>query len=551
MAARRQAGRRVSVVLASAGLVATAACAGSGGGPAAPSAASLVSTTPPGAGAVDRVTWALPYGEPTTLDPAKVGDYSPQTVEANLCDTLLRMKPDFSVGPGLAEKASWTDDHTLVLDLRAGVRFWDGTPLQAQDVVYSLKRQTDPQTQGIYGSALAMVTSIDATGPNQVTVRTKAYDQSLIKALATPFGAVNQEAYAKKAGAAYGTPTGGVMCTGPYKLGSWKSGDSVTLERNDAYWDPQIKPKVGQVVFRFVTNSNTLTSALLSGEVDGVYELPPTSATALAKAGNGTTYLGPATQNVMLVPGNAQSPAADRRLLDALSLAVDRDALLKNVFGGAAAPLKSLAPPLTWGGDPAAVQLNAAYAALPSAEQPNIEQAKQLVAQAGVPSRPLVAAMPAGDQRSLQIMTFVQAAAKKAGVDVQIRQLQPTEMSSLFYDPSIRQGLDLILTFGYVGAPDATAYVADMVTPGGLFNWTNYDNADVTRLLGQARSTSDPVASAQAYIDAQSRFAPTIPVVYLAAPYERMFMNKRISGAPSSFAYMGMPWAAYLGGTTQ
>ncbi|MGR7000593.1 hypothetical protein ACU686_25330 [Yinghuangia aomiensis] len=118
----------MSVVLASAGLVATAACAGSGGGPAAPSAASLVSTTPPGAGAVDRVTWALPYGEPTTLDPAKVGDYSPQTVEANLCDTPLRMKPDFSVGPGLAEKASWTDDHTLVLDLRAGVRFWDGTP---------------------------------------------------------------------------------------------------------------------------------------------------------------------------------------------------------------------------------------------------------------------------------------------------------------------------------------------------------------------------------------------------------------------------------------
>jgi peptide/nickel transport system substrate-binding protein len=254
---------------------------------------------------------------------------------------------------------------------------------------------------------------------------------------------------------------------------------------------------------------------------------------------------------VMLVPGNAQSPAADRRLLDALSLAVDRDALIKNVFGGAAAPLKSLAPPLTWGGDSAAVQLNAAYAALPAVEQPNIEQAKQLVAQAGVPSRPLVAAIPAGDQRSLQIMTFVQAAAKKAGVDLQIRQLQPTEMSSLFYDPSIRQGLDLILTFGYVGAPDATAYVADMVTPGGLFNWTNYDNADVTRLLGQARSTSDPVASAQAYIDAQSRFAPTIPVVYLAAPYERMFMNKRISGAPSSFAYMGMPWAAYLGGTTQ
>ncbi|MET9319265.1 ABC transporter substrate-binding protein [Streptomyces sp. NPDC003038] len=548
MAARRQ----VLTVLISVGLLAATSCTSApSGGDGTSRATGLTTTTPPGPASVDSVTWALPYGEPTTLDPAKVGDYSPQTVGANLCDTLIRMNADFSLSPGLAEKTTWTDDRTLVLDLRTDVTFWDGSPMTPQDVVYSLERQTDPKTQALYGNYLATVASIEVTGPHQVTLRTKTYDQTLPKALSTSFGAVNQKVYTEKAGAAYGTAKGGVMCTGPFKPASWKPGDSITLERNDAYWDSRLKPKAARIVFKFITNSNTLTSALLSGEVDGTYELPPSSATALATARNGRTYLGPSTQNVLLIPGSAASPAADRRLLDALSLTVDRTALIKNVFGGDATTLRSLVPPLTWSGDKAAAQLDAAYEALPAVPKPDLGQAKKLMEQVGPVPRPLVAAIPAGDQKGLQILTFLQASAKQLGVEIRIRQLQPTEMSSLFYDPSIRQGIDLILTFGYVAMPDPSSYVAEMVTPRGLFNWTNYDNADVTRLLAQARTATDPVASAKAYIEAQALFTPTVPVVYLASTHERMFMNKRISGAPTSFAYTGMPWAASIGGTAK
>ncbi|MEV0600329.1 ABC transporter substrate-binding protein [Streptomyces sp. NPDC050315] len=542
--------KTVLTVLTSVGLLAATACSSSSNGNGETvKPERLTTTTAPGTSEVDRVTWALPYGEPTTLDPAKVGDYSPQTVEANLCDTLTRMNADFSLSPGLAEKVTWSNDRTLVLDLRPGVKFWDGSSMTPEDVVYSLERQRDPKAQALYGNYLAAVTSIKVTGPHQVTLRTKEFDQTLPKALSTSFGAVNKKAYTEKAGPAYGTAKGGLMCTGPFRLDSWKPGSDITLERNDSYWDAELEPKVRQVEFKFITNNNTLTSALLSGEVDGAYELPPSSATALAKAGNGTVHLGPSTQNVLLIPGSAESPAADRRVLDALSLVIDREALIKNVFGGNATTLKSLVPPLTWRGDKAAGQFDAAYAALPDVPEPDAEKAKKLVARAGPVPRPLVAAIPAGDQRSLQAMTFIQAAAEKIGVDIRIRQLQPTEMSSLFYDPSVRKSLDLVLTFGYVGMPDPASYVAESVTPRGLFNWTNYNNPEVTRLLDQARTASDPAASAKAYAEAQALFTPTTPAVFLATTHERMFMNKRISGAPTSFAYMGMPWAAHLGGT--
>ncbi|WP_217247307.1 ABC transporter substrate-binding protein [Streptomyces sp. AC602_WCS936] len=538
--------------LTTTGLLAVASCTGStDSGDTSPGARRLTLTTAPGSAEVDHVTWALPYGEPTTLDPAKVGDYSPQTVGANLCDTLLRMNADFSLGPGLAQKVSWTDDRTLVLDLRSDVRFWDGSPMTPADVIHSLERQRDPGTQALYGNYLSAVTSIKATGPHQVTLRTKSYDQTLRKALATSFGAVNKKAYTEKAGLAYGTPKGGLMCTGPFELGSWKPGSTITLTRNDSYWDGELKPKVKQIEFQFITNSNTLTSALLSGEVDGTYELPPSSAVALGKADNGAVHLGPSTQNVLLIPANAESPAADRTLLDALSLVIDREALVDNVFGGDGAPLKSLVPPFTWRGDPAAEEFDAAYEALPADPKPDVAKAKKLVAESGRPPRPLVTAIPAGDQRSLQALTFIQAAAEKIGVEIEIKQLQPTEMSSLFYDPSIREGLDLVLTFGYVGMPDPASYVAEMVNPRGIFNWTGYDNPEATRLLDRARTASDPAASAKAYGRAQALFTPTVPAVYLATTHERMYLNKRLSGVPVSFAYSGMPWAAHLGGTAE
>ncbi|NGN66613.1 ABC transporter substrate-binding protein [Streptomyces sp. A7024] len=533
-------------------LLVTAACtdaADGGGGSSGPTR--LTSTTGPGKSAVDRVTWALPYGEPTTLDPAKVGDYSPQTVEANLCDTLTRMNPDFSLRPGLAKKVSWEGDRALVLELRPDVKFWDGSPMTAQDVVHSLERHRDPKTQGLYGQLFAGVTTIKATGPHQVTLRTKGHDQTLPKALSSSVGAVSKAAYVKKAGAAYGTAKGGLMCTGPYKLGSWKSGAGLNLERNDAYWDPELKPKAARIAFKFITNSDTLTGALLSGEVDGTYELPPSSAKALGKSAKGAIHLGPSTQNVLLIPGHAKSPAADRRLLDALSQVIDRDALIKNVFGGDGTTLKSLVPPLTWRGDPAAATYDSAYEKLPAVPKPDLARAKKLLKKAGPVGRPLTAAIPAGDQRGLQAMTFIQAAAKKLGVEIKIRQLQPTEMSSLFYDPAIRKGLDLVLTFGYVAMPDPASYVAESVVPGGIFNWTNYRNDAVTRHLDEARTASDPAASAQAYAKAQAIFTTTTPAVFLATTHERMFMNKRISGAPASFAYAGMPWAAYLGGTSK
>jgi peptide/nickel transport system substrate-binding protein len=156
-------------------------------------------------------------------------------------------------------------------------------------------------------------------------------------------------------------------------------------------------------------------------------------------------------------------------------------------------------------------------------------------------------ALGAGNQTELQLATFLQATAKSIGLNFKLRQMPATEFSSLFYDPTKRQDVDMVLTEGYLEIPDPVSYPLLAVPKGALFNWFNYDSPQATALLQQSRRSEDPVAAAEAYVQAQAHFEPDKVVIPIASPYELLFMNKRITGAPASFAYINMPWAAMIG----
>ncbi|HEV7771932.1 MAG TPA: ABC transporter substrate-binding protein [Conexibacter sp.] len=529
-------------------VLATGCGSSSGGSSSAPNGGTenVVETTPAATGELDHVTWDLPWGEPTTLDYAKADDYSPNAVVSNLCDKLRVMKPDFTYAPGLATAWRNPDPKTLVYTIRSGVRFWDGSPLTADDVVASMRRNLDPKAEPVYGTFYKNVASIEKTGPLQVTVHFKQPDELFNKQMATVAGSVAKASYMEEKGAKFGTPTGGVMCTGPFKLVKWESGSSITVERNDDYWDAQLQPKVRQLDFKFITDSSTLTSALQSGAIDGAYEVPVSSAATLEKSTSGTLYQGRSLAHILIHPIPADGPIADPRVREALSFAIDRAALARNVYGGRATPMRTIATSSVWGSSPARAIYQKAYDALPPATQ-DLARAKQLIEQAGRPSKPLVLAIAAGDQPSLQMATFVQADAKQIGLPITIRQLQPTDYSNVFYIPSARRGLDMIWTSGWWEGPDPLALMPALTDPDGTYNWIKYDNPKVTQLLTKAQSTLDESASAKAFVQAQAIYSPDVPTIPLLDQNELLYLNKGLTGAPASFSYLFSPWAAHLG----
>lgn len=509
----------------------------------------LTNSAPGGTHPLHAITWDLPNGEPTTVDPVKSGDYGPYTITSNLCDDLFRMNPNFSQSPELAQSYSYRDGRkTLVLNIRHGVKFWDGHPVTAADVAFSLQRNMNPSTGSVTGGFFTTVSSIDQTGPDQVQIHFKSPDELLIKELATPAGAVVEKAYVQKVGnKAFGTAKGGVMCSGPYELTKWTPGTQIVLTANPHYWDTSLQPKIHQVTVKFISNTSTVTSALESGEINGAYEVPATSVHALRNTSAGKLYFGPSLQVVELAPASKTGPAANPAVREALSMTLDRAAIGQKIFSGAATPNLALTPPSAWAPASARSIYAAAYRALPGGTQ-NLAKAKQLIAGVHDASQPMTLAIESGDQASSELATLIQQYAGQIGLHVQIKQMQPLDFSNLFYEPQYRKGLDLVLTSGWLDVPDQLDYLPFFVYPSGLFNWTGYDSHSVQKLVNQAVTTFDPQTRARLLVQAQRKYMNDQIVIPILNLDEVTFLGSHLGGATTSFAYIYEPSFAYMGG---
>ncbi|MGB0099807.1 MAG: ABC transporter substrate-binding protein [Nocardioides sp.] len=535
--------------MALAGALGLTACSGGSDGPGTSelTTSDVVDTTPAGTEPVDSIVWGLPTGEPTSIDPIVSGATSEMTVSPNLCENLLRVEPDFSIQPAVASFADWVDDTTFVIDLRDDVTFWDGTALTAEDVVYSLERTADRKGPSFWSEGFRYVTSIEKTGPLQVTLEFSQPDAQFRNGLAGPAGGVVQAAFASKVGRAFGTAQGGVMCTGPYEFVGWTTGDSIEVKANPDYWDGP--PNVGAITFQFISDAATLTTALRAGEIDGAYDLPVSTAVALEKADSGTVYRGNSTQSLSFGPTSSKGFGADPKVREALNLAIDKEGLIATVLRGLGTIQRTFTAPLAWSGDAEAEIYQEGYDALPANAEPDLDRAKELVAEAGADGATLVMAIPAGGATESQAATVVQAAAKEIGIDLQLKTMQPTEFSELFYIPEKRAGVDFVCTIGFQEVPGSLYYAPEFATPTGLYNWSGYDRPEVTKLLDEARASADQAVTAEKFVEAQAIFAPDNLQVTLAGMNTLLYLGDGLSGSPASIAYISSPWAAELGGT--
>ena len=526
-------------VVAAGGL---ASCKSVAGGSGSLAGGRFINTTPKARGDIGAVTWNLDY-EPTSLDPIYSANFSEDIVGANMCESLQRLSPDFTIGDGLAH-AEHPDPRTWVYDLKPGVRFWDGTPLTPADVVFSMKRNYDTKLAGFWASAYRNVKSIAATGPHQVTVKLTRPDALFNRFMSIQPGEIVQKKYALALGRGYGTPDGGAMCTGPLKFVKWNSGDSIVLARNDTYWNAAHRAHAKTFTFRFVTDPNTVVNAMLSGQIDGQF-MPPTAAIPRLQSSNaGRFYVGKTLVQFDLIPTARTGPIADRRIRRALSLAIDRDAIAKNVFFGAASPARTLVTDATYG------YAHGVFADALKRMPPqklDLTRAKQLVKQAGGVKRPLVLAYPAGETFWQQITQAVVSAGKRIGVPIRMKSLPNQTYSNVFFDAKARKGLDLIETTWDTDFPDPLDKYTNFVPNFSIYNFTGYSNPDVTKPLLAAQASEDKSEEARLV----SRAAKTIMDEQLWIPVVDMgntlFMGTRITGAPAAFVDEHYPWAADVG----
>ncbi len=524
-----------------------AACGSGGGTPAAGKTSSkpvgVTVLTPPAKGEVSRVNWGLFY-EPSGLDWIYSYNYEENTVVTNITESLMRLTPQFTIEPALAASFSEPDPLSKVYKIRSGVTFSDGSPMTADDVVFSLRRNLNAASY--WNFAYVNVKSVDKTGPDEVTVSMKRPDQVFHPLMATPAGGVGKASYVQAKGKAYGTPGAGPIGTGPFAFKNWSQGASITLTRNDSYWDASHKAKAKEFVFSFIPQESTMTTALLSGEIDGAYHTPYSGLNQLRSTSSGKLYLGKSMIFTEIIFASSSGPLANPALRSALLLAIDRTALAKAVYNNAASPLRNTVVPLAeWGYGQALAK--AAWDKL-GAPALDLKKAKQLVAKAGSAAKqPMTIATRASFQRYIDIATIVQAAATQIGLTVRIKPISPNSYGDLFFSAKARSGIDMFISENYADIPEPLEILYPAVVPGQFYNYTGYSNPTVTKDLSQAYAQTDANKRAALVLAAQAVLADDLAALPLANPAVPLFLNSRITGAPASFCYLYYPWARDVG----
>jgi peptide/nickel transport system substrate-binding protein len=548
----RAARRRTPLVLAgvAAAVALTAACTGapapsSSNASSAPTSDFTVLTPAPKTDA-GELTWGV-YRETQTLDPIQAFDYPENTVDSLLCDAMLRQAPDMTIGAGLTTMTQ-VDPLTLDFAIAPGATFWDGKPVTADDVLFSLQRAADPEGVGFYSTVFSRVKSMTATNASTVRITLTKPDAWLPGELSATPGMVVEKAFAVKAGDNFGTVQGGTMCSGPFKLDSWKTGQGVVVVPNPTYWDSRLpKPKFTKMTIIGVSDDAALTAGLQTGAISGAYLANPLSTLAQLRSNpDVTVYQGAPFATDAMVVSATKGPLADPRVRQAISYALDRKGIITTLWHDAALIPHALEAQGTWGFAPEVFK--AGYDALPALE-PDLAKAQELIKQAGVAGQTIRIGTSSGSAAINAEALAYKAAAEQLGLKVTFNDVSAANFINFFIDQKAWESVDAFPTTNYGDDADPAALYKTLALEGGSQNFSGWLDPAVTTALEASRSETDPAKRAQDVVDAQKIITEQMVWIPTASPNSVLVLHKGITGAPATFSYMFGPWAVYLGGS--
>ncbi len=252
-------------------------------------------------------------------------------------DTLIYRDPTSGEYRGqLATAWTWADDKTLDVDLRQGVKFHNGEPFDADDVVYTLNFASKPENKVVTQNNVDWIESAEKLGPYKVRIKLKRTFPAAIEYLAGPVVIHPNEYYAKVGPQGMNSAAVG---SGPYRVTEHAVGKYVRLERNRDYFkdSPKPQPKIDRIEIRFIPDRQTQLAEMLSGGLDLIMNVPPDQAEQLKAAPHLEVKSGE-TMRIVFLNFNTLETTPNPQLRDirvrrAISMAIDRETMVKQLVG--------------------------------------------------------------------------------------------------------------------------------------------------------------------------------------------------------------------------
>ncbi|MBE7416328.1 MAG: ABC transporter substrate-binding protein [Ideonella sp.] len=337
-----------------------------------------------------NLRWAA-QNDILTLDPHAQNHATTNAILMHAYEGLTRYSEKYEVEPCLATKWTFVSPTQVRFELRKGVKFQDGSPFTADDVVFSFGRIKQPQgTMQIYVTGINEVKKIDdhtvdliLAAPNPILLRNIIDFRIMSKAWSEKHNTTKVQDYkAKEENFASRNVNG----TGPYRIISWQPESRVAMAINEGWWD---KPRgnVTQVLYTPIKSDSTRVSALLSGDVDMVTDVPTQDIDKLRADPRLKVVDGPEVRTIFIALDQGsnelkysnvkgKNPFKDKRVREALNLAVDREAIKRSIMRGLSVPANMMVAP----------GVNGYSTELDKPLKADVAKAKKLLADAGYPN---------------------------------------------------------------------------------------------------------------------------------------------------------------------
>lgn len=443
-----------------------------------------------------------------TVDPHGQTTTTVFNVMRHVYETLLFFDEKGNLVPCLAERWEVSPDGlAYTFYIRKGVRFHDGSALDAETVKMNFERWMDPNVRVPLRTHLGPIDRVEVVDNYTVRVYLKQPYAPFLRAVASYLLIASPEAIRKYGNATIAEPAG----TGPFKFVAWEKGKMVVLERSDEYWGQ--KPLIQRIEWHVIPEASTRVAALLAGDVDFVYS-PPATDIARLKATSGVTVVTPVSNRVIFVALLPKGPLANPLVRQALNYAVDKKAIIDHVLYGLGIEADAPLPPHFFG-----------YRPMPKYEY-NVQKAKELLAKAGYPQGfKMTLLHPTGRYlMDKQVAEAVQAYLAQIGVQVELKTMDWPSFVAELRKPLEEKTFDAILLGWGPFVTDAHftlhgQFHSDNAPPKGLAA-AHYSNPVLDDLLVKAMSEVDEDKRKELY-------ARAIEIIWHDAPW--IFLYTQLS----------------------
>ena len=454
------------------------------------------------------------YLEASTMDPHLSGSKVDRQIYHNIYEPLLTLDVKLGIKPGLAESWQQVEPKILVLKLRKGVKFQDGTDFNAEVVRFNFNRmKTEPKS--VRKGEVASIESVDVVDPYTVKLNLRRPDAALLATLTDRAGMMVSPKAAQERGSELERNAKGAG-TGPFEFVEWVKDDHLLVKRNESYWNKQGGPYLDRIRYRPIPDDTVKLQSLQTGEIDVIDYVQPRDVAAVKADRSVVVVDVPSLADFAYQLNLTRPPFATKALRQAVAYSLDLEQIVKGVWLNVGVPANGPIPPTSWAYDRSIAPIKRDFA-----------RAKAKLAEGGQPNGFTFTMTTNNIPINVQEAEVIQAQLREAGITMKIKLV---DSATLLSDGNGKNFEMISYQWSGRPDPDGNTYQFYKTTQGTSLNWSGISNPQIDALLDRSREVSSQAERKKLFSDLTKILQDELPMVFIVHPIEPKAFSPKVQG---------------------